>query len=332
MIVLAGDVGGTNARLALVELSRRGVRVLQDRHYPSAEYAGLAEIAQRFLAETAGRPERACFGIAGPIVGGEVRATNLPWVVNARALGDAIGLGHTSLINDLYAIARGIPRLRASELAVLQEGEAVSGGTRVVIAPGTGLGVGILVSSGRRWRALPSEGGHATFAPRTPLQWELQRWLAARYGHVSNERVLSGPGLRSVYEFLVGRPGAHENPAVRAEVERDDARAISRRALDGTDQYCAEALDMFCSVLGAVAGDLALITLARGGVYVAGGIPPAILPRLEAGPFLEAFRDRGRMAELVERMPVQVVVNQQVGLYGAAVAALEDMPRAPEQP
>ena len=328
MIVLAGDVGGTNARLALVELRGRALRVLGERAYASPEYSGLAPIARAFLQETGARPERACFGIAGPVVSGEVRTSNLPWVVNAAAVGDAIGLAHTSLINDLYATARGISRLGPHDFAALQVGQPVGGGARAVIAPGTGLGEAVLVRGGRGWRALASEGGHASFAPRSQLEWELQQWLARRFGHVSNERILSGPGLRNVYEFLAGRAGARESAAVHADIAREEAKAISRHALAGSDQLCVEALDLFCSVLGAVAGDLALIALAQGGVFVAGGIPPHILPRLRRGPFLDAFRDKGRMSGLVESMPVHVVVNEQVGLYGAALAAAEPGLRA----
>lgn len=364
MKVLAGDIGGTHARLALIELRGRTLRVLEQRTYDSRAHPGLEPIAQTFLRETGARPERACFGIAGPVVNGEVRTSNLPWRVSTSGMAAALELPRTRLINDLLAVARGITRLASDDFEVLQAGHppaadpaAAPGvgpatpeelaavgasrapaaeGVRAVIAAGTGLGEAILVRNGRRWRALASEGGHASFAPRNQLEWDLRQFLSARFhGHVSNERILSGPGLRNVFDFLAERAaaggasseGARVNPEVLAEVEREGERAVSRHGLAGTDSVCVQALDLFCSVLGAVAGDLALITLARSGLYVAGGIAPAILPALRRGAFLDAFHDKGRMARVVGRVPVYVVTNGQVGLYGAATAAAEDMPR-----
>jgi len=305
--VLAGDIGGTHARLALVEVERGGAWVREDRTFPSQEAPGLAPLIEEFLRGKRPRPRRACFGIAGPVANGRVVGTNLPWSVEAGALGEAIGIRDIRLINDFAAVGYGIPLLGADDLVTLQRGEPVERGPIAVFGPGTGLGAGFLLWESGSYRVCPSEGGHATFAPRTAGELALHAFLSKRYEHVSCERVISGPGLAGIYESLTGRG--------------DDAGAISERALAATDPAAIEALDLFAATFGAEAGSFALTVLATGGVYLAGGIAPRIVAKLEDGAFMAAFRCKGRMAELLERVPVHVIMSPDVGLLGAAAAA-----------
>jgi glucokinase len=329
--VLAGDIGGTNARLAVVRIERRTIAVEEMRGYASREFPGLAPIVRDFLARVGNGLDRACFGIACPVVEGECETPNLPWTVSARRLAVEIGIPRTRVINDLDAIAFGIERLGTGDLVTLQEGVPAEHGVIGLIGAGTGLGQAFLAWDGARYRTYASEGGHASFAARTALEWELQRDLEARYGHVSCERILSGPGLVNIYRFLASREDAREHPTVHQDVERDGAAAISRHALAATDPLCGTALDIFASAYGAQAGNVALHVLATGGMYVVGGIAPAIVEKLRDGTFISAFRDKGRMEDLLARIPVHVVMNGNVGLFGAAVAAVDDI-ELPESP
>ena len=322
MRVLAGDIGGTNARLALVEIHGPETRVLQEQRFCSRDFAGLAPMVQRFRAETRTEPERACFGVAGPVIDGQCRGTNLPWTINERELAGAIGISRTTLINDLAAVGHGIGLLGAADLETLQPGEAVQHGAIAVIGAGTGLGEGFLVWDGSRYRVQASEGGHVDFAPRDDLEWRLFQALRGELAHVSYERVASGPGLVNIYRHLRAAGLIPEASAVRAEAEREDpAAVIVRHALADADALCSKALDVFVSVLGAQAGNLALTVLALGGVYLAGGIAPRIVAQLKAGPFLPSFRSKGRLSGLLTRMPVRVIMNPNVGLLGAAAVA-----------
>jgi glucokinase len=322
MKVLAGDIGGTNARLALVEVSASQARVLHEERFRSGDFPGLAPMVQRFRAAQGGDVERACFGIAGLVTGGQVRATNLPWTIDERELARAIGIPRTALLNDFAAVGHGIGLLGAGDLETLQPAEAVEHGVIAVIGSGTGLGEGFLVWDGSRYRVHASEGGHVDFAPRDELEWGLLQSLSARLNHVSYERVASGPGLINIYRHL-GRTGpVPEAAGVREEIEREDAAAvIVRHAVANTDALCAQALDVFMSVLGAQAGNLALTVLASGGVYLTGGIAPRIAAQLKAGPFLTSFRSKGRLSGVLTRVPVHVIMNPNVGLLGAAAVA-----------
>jgi glucokinase len=319
MIVLAGDVGGTNARIALVEVDGGRARMVQRENYPSRDYPGLAAIVRRFGTHAGSLPERACFGIACPVMGDDCTAPNLPWTVNARDLAAEIGIPHTTIINDFVAIGYGVELLGPADLATLQEGQPEPHGSIALIGAGTGLGQGFLVWSGNRYRVLPSEGGHGDFAPRGKLQNGLLQFLDQEFGRVSWERVLSGPGIVSAYRYLRALGAAPEQDTVRVEMEREDpAVVVSRHALAGTDCLSDRTLDLFCEILGAQAGNLALTVVATGGVYLAGGIAPRIVERLKSGGFIAAFRDKGRMSELVSRIPVRVIMSPFVGLLGAA--------------
>lgn len=315
-IVLAGDIGGTKTWLRL----SLGYAVLREQRYNSAAYSGLEPMLADFLAGA--KPASACFGVAGPVQGRVAKITNLPWNIDADAIAAQFAIPVVSLINDFQAVAYGIEALAESDLLTLQAGQAQEHGPRAVIGAGTGLGEGYLVWRDNGYQALPSEGSHADFAPADELQAELWRHLAQRHGHVSWERVVSGPGLAAIYAFLKQRGECAESPELVAAMrERDPSAAISEHALQRHDALALAALDLFVAAYGAETGNLALKTLATGGVFVAGGIAPKIAERLEAGGFLRAFLAKGRFAGLLATIPVHVVLNPQVGLMGAEVAA-----------
>ncbi len=328
MRVLAGDIGGTKTLLEIVDVTAGGRRVVAQGRYASTAYDGLLPMIREFLG-TAGAGvatplNGVCFGVAGPIVdvgtGQCARLTNLPWEVDTAVLAHGLGAGNVRLINDFQAVGYGIEALASKDLAVLQEGSEVRWAPRAVIGAGTGLGVGILVWQHDHYEALPTEGGHADFAPTSPLQMDLLRSLMDRFGRVSYERLLSGPGLVNIYSFLCA--GAGETASLRAVMEaQDPAAAITHAAHEQRDALAVGALDLFAEIYGAQAGNLALTCLARGGVYIAGGIAPKIIAKLREPVFVRAFNDKGRMSALTVAMPVRVVMNPEVGIIGAALAA-----------
>ncbi|MFL5403969.1 MAG: glucokinase [Gemmatimonadales bacterium] len=322
VIVLAGDVGGTNARLGLVELDGGGARIVREGRYPSRDYPGLTPIVRRFCEEVGSQPDRACFGIACPVVGDDCTAPNLPWTINARKLALDIGIPRTTIMNDFVAVGYGIELLRPSDLATLQEGIPTPQGPIALIGAGTGLGQGFLLWEGDHYRVLASEGGHGDFGPSGELQSGLLRFLRRQFGRVSWERLVSGPGIVNGYHYLLASAVAAERTTVHDEMEKEDpATVIIRHGLAKTDCLSERALDLFCEIFGAQAGNLALTTVSTGGVYLGGGIAPRIVERLKQGPFLSAFRDKGRMSELLSRIPVHVIMSPTVGLLGAAAVA-----------
>ena len=322
MIVLAGDVGGTNARLALVDVEGRIARIVNEQKYPSRDYPGLAPIVRRFSEETKSRPDRACFGIACPVVGEDCTASNLPWTINARKLAGEIGIPRTKIINDFTAAGYGIELMTPDDLATLQEGVAQPHGPIALIGAGTGLGQGFLFWEVDHYEVLPSEGGHGDFAARDKTQAGLLEFLEGKFHRVSWERLLSGPGLINIYEYLAATGVDPEQESVRAEMAQEDhAAVITRHGLAKTDRLSNRALDLFCEIFGAQAGNLALTVVATGGVYLAGGIAPKVVERLKAGGFMAAFRDKGRLSDLLTRIPVHVVMNPKVGLLGSAAVA-----------
>jgi len=314
--ILAGDIGGTKTWL---RLSCAG-KVLREERFDSAAFAGLVPMVAGFLGDV--MPESACFGVAGPVRDNSAQITNLPWRIEADEIAARFAIPRVSLINDFQAVAYGIEALAPGDLLTLQAGQVQEQGPRAVIGAGTGLGEGYLVWQEGAYRALPSEGSHADFAPSDELQVDLWRWLKKRYGHVSWERVVSGPGLEAIYRFLHER-GEMEESSLLAEtmVAGDPSAAISEFALVHRDPLASAALDLFVAAYGAEAGNLALKILASGGVYIAGGIAPKIIERLEEGGFMRAFLNKGRFAGLLATIPVQVVTNPQVGLLGAEVVA-----------
>lgn len=322
MKVLAGDVGGTNARLAIVESTGDTLRILREARYPSGEFPGLAPIVLRFLEEHGVATDRACFGIAGPVDDETVIASNLPWEIHRGDLAHTIGIERVALINDFAAIGYGIEALQPDDVITLQAGDPVRHAPIALIGAGTGLGEGFLFWDGANYQVASSEGGHADFAAQDDCQIEVLRQLRDRYGHVSWERVLSGPGLADVYRALATIGVAEEGDEVRREMAvSDPAAVITRHGVARTDALCVETLAVFVQAFGAQAGNLALTVVARGGVYLAGGIAPRIADVLAEGAFMDAFRAKGRMRQLASDIPVHVVMNGAVGLLGAAVAA-----------
>jgi glucokinase len=321
-MILAGDIGGTNARLAYFQSQNGRFQLISERVFPSRDHRGLGEIVKQFLDESGTRPEAACFGIAGPVRNGRVETSNLPWVIEQSVLANQIHLAATLLINDLEASAWGIGALGMEDLVTLNPGAGSVAGNQAVVAPGTGLGEAGLFWDGSRHHVFACEGGHTDFAARGELQVELLRFLVTKFGHVSYERILSGPGLVNVYEFLCasgcGKESAELSDAMGAG---DPAAAISQAALSGKDALAGKALDLWIAVYGAETSNLGLKIMSTGGLFLAGGISPKILPKLKGSLFMEAFLDKGRMRPLVEAMPVHVVTNEKAGLLGAARCA-----------
>ena len=321
-MILAGDIGGTNARLAYFQPQNGHLNLVSERVYPSREHSEFGEIVTQFLKDSGSRPEVACFGIAGPVRDGRVETSNLPWVIEQSRLAKQISLPSTWLINDLEASAWGIGALSPGDLVPLNRVSGHVSGNQAVIAAGTGLGQAGLYWDGSHHQVFACEGGHCDFAPQGELQIELLRYLAARFEHVSYERILSGPGLVNVYEFLRDRGKEKETPEFAAELKNGDAAAaISRAAIDGTSTLAVQALDLFIDVYGAEASNLALKTMATGGLFLSGGISPKILSKLQGPRFMQAFVHKGRLRPLVESIPVQVVTNEKAGLLGAARCA-----------
>jgi glucokinase len=321
-MILAGDIGGTNARLAYFQPQNGHLRLVTERVFPSREHSEFGEIVTQFLEESDTRPEIACFGIAGPVQNGRVETSNLPWVIEQSRLAKQIHLPATWLINDLEATAWSLGALAAEDLVPLNRVSSPAVGNQGVIAPGTGLGEAGLFWDGSRHHVFACEGGHADFAPHDDLQIELLRFLKARFGHVSYERILSGPGLVNVYEFLRDSGCEKESADLIAALRKGDpAAAISRAALAGTDRLAQKALEIWISVYGAEASNLALKVMTTGGLFLAGGISPKILDKLKGPLFMQAFLDKGRLRPLLESIPVQVVTNEKAGLLGAARCA-----------
>ncbi|KPK07453.1 MAG: hypothetical protein AMJ64_06605 [Betaproteobacteria bacterium SG8_39] len=325
-MILAGDIGGTKTRLAL--FADPDAPPHFERRYASSEFPALEPLIERFLAEAraalGGRvaPRSACFGVAGPIEGRRVHVTNLPWIIDAETLAQAFAIAQVHLLNDFAAAAYGIDALRADQRATLQTGEPRDAAPRVILGAGTGLGIAYVLRDASGDRALAGEGGHTGFAPRSAEEIALWQYLHERVGRVTLEHVLSGTGLLRIYDFLLQYGRQAESPALRAELAEADApAAITRHALERGDALALAALDLFVACYGAAAGDQALNVMARGGVFVAGGIAPKILPRLAAGGFIAAFNDKAAFADVARRMPVHVVLDERLPLIGAARAA-----------
>ncbi|PYQ35854.1 MAG: glucokinase [Acidobacteria bacterium] len=322
MQVLAGDIGGTKTALAIAEVRSGRLSFLRSRNYASAAYPGLEEIARDFLSTERRRPTSAAFGIAGPVRGGRAEVTKLPWSIDERQLARRLGIRRVRLVNDFIAAALGIPRLSRSGSVVLLPGEAESDGPIGVIGAGTGLGQAVLVRVDGDGIAVASEGGHADFGPRDEREDRLVRFVRKGFGRVDRDRLLSGEGLGHIYDFVKFDHRASDAPAVaRAFPGNDRAAVISRFALSGRDALCREALSLFVSIYGSEAGNLALQYRATGGVYLAGGIAPKILPALRRRSFRDSFRSKSPLEAFLSRIPVRVVLEPKLGLLGAAATA-----------
>ena len=326
-MILAGDVGGTKCNLAVYSFSGAKPEPCFENSYPSEDFSGLEGVISSFLDEIKKvSPHKnkeisaACIGIAGPIVNQRVDTTNLPWVITADGLRDVLGISQVLLINDLEATGYGILNLDESNFVDLNRGKADNSGQAALIAAGTGLGETIFARRDGQLYPLPSEGGHSSFSPCSRMEIDLLEYLLDRHDHVSTERVLSGPGLHTIYQFLKNTGIETEPPGLDESLElADDPSAfISGKALEGGIPIAVRALEMFVSIYGSEAGNLALKATSTAGVYVGGGIAPKILPFLKKDLFMSAFLAKGRMRKLLESMPVRVALDPKAALLGAA--------------
>jgi glucokinase len=351
-MILAGDIGGTKTHLALFEWTSKRVEASREETFHSADYQSLEDLVEEFLSrpvsdpmplaeteETAGSPDQgsqeqpeksppppiidaACFGVAGPVINNQARTTNLPWFVDGPSIAQRFNIKRIRLLNDLVATAHGVLLLTEDELVVLNAGNPPEKRQALaLIAAGTGLGEAILFWDGERYQPRPSEGGHTDFAPNSDSEIELLRHLRGSYLHVSYERVLSGPGLHAIYDYL--RDAKKNEPTWLAEKIKveDPAATIAEAGLTGKVEIARQALDLFASIYGAEAGNLALKAMALDGVYVAGGIAPKLIEKLKDGTFMRAFTNKGRYKRLLSTIPVKVVMNPKTGLLGAASVA-----------
>lgn len=328
MNILAGDIGGTKTWLQIADVQDGGVTVRHEERFDSHRYDDFLSLARDFVDHSGygGSIERACFGVAGPVEEGDrgqvVHTTNLPWYLDSARLGEALGIPRVLLINDFKATGYSIEALGPEDLATIQPGKPDPRGSCMVLGAGTGLGVAQLVWCGARHEVIASQGGHVDFAPINDEQAALLEHLQARQDHVSCEHVLSGPGLATIYQFILAGDPAPESPAMAAaRRDGDPAAAIAQAAMAGRDARAGHALAIFADIYAAQAGNLALVNLAFGGVYLAGGIAPKILDALNCDRFREVFRRKGRMAPLLADIPVSVILNSKAGLIGAVQAA-----------
>jgi glucokinase len=324
-MILAGDIGGTNTRLALAEAKNDGLQILVEETYPSREQTSLEAAVTKFLAVHRCDLTRASFGIAGPVRNGRCEATNLPWVVDSKNAAKRLHLKRVGLINDLEANAYGIALLQSKDLVILNKGARNAKGNKAIISAGTGLGEAGMYWDGEVHRPFASEGGHADFAPRSHLEMELLDYSMKHYRRVSYERLVSGPGLLHIYNFLKDTGKVEEPPWLAEQMRHGEpAPIISRHAMDGKSPLCHQALELLVSLYGAKAGNLALTIMATGGVYLGGGIAPKIISKLKEPEFMNAFTAKGRMRPLLQDIPVRVIMNPKTALLGAARhAALE---------
>ncbi|MFO5473057.1 MAG: glucokinase [Dolichospermum sp.] len=336
-LLLAGDIGGTKTILRLVQSSDAvGLKTLYEESFPSGDFPDLVPMVQRFLTTAnSSTPDKACFAIAGPVVGNTAKLTNLSWFLDTERLSKELGIERISLINDFAAVGYGIFGLTKQDLLTLQVGKYQSAAPMAIIGAGTGLGQGFLIKQGNSYQVFPSEGGHADFAPRNQLEFELLKYILTKYDiqRVSVERVVSGLGITSIYQFLRDRKIATESPAIanavriweqeagKSEKTVDPGALIGNAALEKSDRLSEQTMQLFIEAYGAEAGNLALKLLPYGGLYIAGGIAPKILPLIQDGSFLASFTQKGRMGSLLEEIPVFMILNQQVGLIGAALSA-----------
>jgi glucokinase len=321
-MILAGDVGGTKTILGLFTWSNHRPRRVREDVFPSQESPSLEAMIRRFLAAGREKVHRCAVGVAGPVVGGRSHVVNLRWPVEEKKLSRALRIRHVRVLNDLEATAWGIPVLPPSKFVNLTPGLRARPGNAALIAAGTGLGTAILFWDGERHHPSAGEGGHQSFAPRDDVEIELLRHLRERLGRVSVERIVAGPGFSEIYQFLIDTGRGKESAEMTRRLAEGDANAaVSEAGVNGDDPVAERAVDIFVSLYGAAAGDLALVARATGGVYVGGGIAPKILPKLESGGFLQSFRAKGRLSPLLEEIPVKVILEPRTALLGAAAAA-----------
>jgi glucokinase len=328
MMLVAGDIGATTTRLALVSAEGGPRKFVAEQEFHTADYKGLQPVVEAFLANVGVRADHACFDVAGPVSQGRAHLTNLPWVFDEAALGRGLGVKSVTLLNDLHAIAIAVPHLKPEELVTINAGSPIAHAPLAVLAPGTGLGEAFLIWDGAKYIACSSEGGHADFAPTNPTQVGLLAFLVSRYRHAAYERVASGSGLADVYDYLRSLDASAENPAFAAALfaAKDRAPLIMDAAVKdpANNPLASQTLRIVIDVWGAEAGNLALKVLSTGGVYLAGGLPPRVLPQLTDGAFMRAFRAKGRFVDLLGAIPVHVI-TMNAALLGAAIHGLQRM-------
>jgi len=323
-MILAGDIGGTKTNLGLFAQGKKGPLPKVIKTFSSKNAPDLETIIRQFLEIHPASVTHACFGIAGPVINGMSKTTNLPWNVSEARIKEQFNFNHVMLLNDLTATAMAVPLLNSDEFFPLNQAEPIKGRNLALIAPGTGLGIAMLIYQNDQYVPIPSEGGHADFAPNNETEDELWRYLHRRYGHVSIERVVSGPGLVNIYRWLKDSDHLNEPDGLRQKLKKmGPAKIITEAALANKDGGCVKALNMFVSIFGAVAGNLALTGMATGGVYLGGGISPKILSKLKEDIFMEAFTNKGRFKGFLEKIPVRVVLNDKAALIGAAYCAMK---------
>jgi glucokinase len=316
-MILAGDIGGTKSNIGMFDVADGKLTRVAQKRYVSAEHGGLEEIVEDFARQAGGKVTAAAFGVAGPVLNNRVHTTNLPWVVDGGSLAKRLAIDHATLLNDLEATSYGIEMMQEGDLQTLHAGTPIIPATRAVISAGTGLGESILYWDGKRHVPVPSEGGHADFAPATNQQADLWKFLRAREEFVSEEILLSGRGFQHVHEFLC--------PTMQHASFKEDtdvaAAEITGNALAGTCPVCVETVDLWVEIYGSEAGNLAVRAVARGGVYVAGGIAVKILPKMTTGDFVAAAQHKEKMADFLPLVPIHIVLNENCPLLGAANVA-----------
>ncbi|TMC16559.1 MAG: glucokinase [Chloroflexi bacterium] len=326
-MLLAGDIGGTKTNLAIFSSKDELRTPLLEMTFPSGQYPSLEALVREFLSHVNMPIARACFGVAGPVLAGKAKITNMSWSINEAELQKALNIPHVYLLNDLNAMAHAIPLLEPSDLRTLNAGQPDPQGTVAILAPGTGLGEAFLTRDGSRYYTHPSEGGHVDFAPTNGFELELLRYLLERFEHVSYELICSGSGLPHIYDCLKEFVRLDEPPWLGEQlaVAKDRAPVIVNAALSTSapDPLCVATVKIFVSIMGAEAGNMALKMLATGGVYVGGGIPPRILPFLEDGSFMKSFTNKGRFSSLLKQIPVHIILNPKLALIGAAACGFE---------
>lgn len=316
-MILAGDIGGTNTRLALFEKDH----LIVEQKFPSKKYKGLEDIVQEFLQTNQRKVERGCFGIAGPVRNEKCTATNLPWIVDRAHLREVLNIPFIFLLNDLEANAYGLRALKKEELFLLHPGKPQVG-NQALISAGTGLGEAGIFWDGKEHHPFACEGGHVDFAPRNAQEFELLQYLQKKYTHVSYERVVSGPGLYDIYRFLIETKRSTPSSQVEKEMEKNDPpKVITKLALSKQDLACTQAVDWFLSFYGAEAGNLALKILSLGGLFIGGGIAPLLKEKFNEGIFFTSFCDKGRFKPLLESIPISIILNDDTALLGAAFYA-----------
>lgn len=314
--ILSADIGGTKT---LLRLAQPGCLPLWQKSFVSASYSGMPEMLREFLREAGSvKITAACLAVAGPVHGRHAQLTNLPWAVDADALAAEFSISKLALINDFEAVGYGFAALQANQLLSLQTGVEQLHAPQIVVGAGTGLGVAWLTWQDGAYQVHPSEGGHLDFAPTSDLEYELLKYLQRRHGHVSYERIVSGPGLLAIYEFLRDTGVAQPSAVLIEAMQCEDASAvISRFALESDEAIANLALDLFVKIYGAFVGNIALAALPRGGIFIAGGIAAKIAERIGQGEFLRSFLDKGRFAALLASLPLHIVLEPHVGLLGA---------------